>query len=310
MNDIFENLKSHAEMLDESTTSVENTEVNEESIENVNDVNADETVTVDEADDADDESEDNSDNKSGESDGDKTPWGKPGKVPKGIRERFRKLNERDRIKDERINELETAMKKFIEATGGNKPTREPTLQDFLEAGKSENDFIEYLVAQRIDQRSHHEAQRRQHEEVLRKTQEEINNKWTNAYSNAVKDLPDYDEVVSNVDVQIPTTTMRYIAESDVGPYVTYTIASNDDLQSKIDSAKTIADKHAIILEVEKNVRGWLSNRNKKVSNSAGVQPKQNTNNGNKPKVPGSVKPGKSTKTLDPATATIEEWLGI
>lgn len=311
MNDIFDNLKSHAEMLDESNTiPVENTEVNDESIENVNDETADETVTVDEADDADDESEDNSDNKSGESDGDKTPWGKPGKVPKGIRERFRKLNERDRVKDARINELETAMKKFIEATGGNKPTREPTLQDFLEAGKSENDFIEYLVSQRIEQRSHHEAQRRQQEEVLRKTQEEINNKWSNAYNNAVKDLPDYDEVVSNVDVQIPTTTMRYIAESDIGPYITYTIASNDDLQSKIDSAKTIADKHAIILEVEKNVRGWLTNKTKKVSMTAGSQPQKTINNGNKLKVPGSVKTGKTTKTLDPATASIEEWLGL
>ena len=103
--------------------------------------------------------------------------------------------------------------------------------------------------------------------------------------------------------------MAYIAESDIGPYITYTIASDDNLQSKIDGARTIADKHAIILEVEKNVRGWLNSRNKKVSNSAGAQP-QKTNSNTKPKIPGSVKTGKSTKTLDPATASIEEWLGL
>lgn len=312
MNDIFDNLRSHAELLDEdvkptdTNVEVESDESNEDV---VNDVNADETdETVDEADVNEDEVDYKS-TKAGEGKGDDTPWRKPGKTPKGVLERFRKLNERDRQKEARITELESVIKKFIETSGGNKPSREPTLQDFLEAGKSEQEFIDYLVNQRIEQRSQADYQRRQHEEVLRKKQEEINNKWTNAYKIAVNDLPDYDEVVSNVDIQIPTTTMAYIAESDIGPYITYTIASNDDLQSKIDGARTIADKHAIILEVEKNVRGWLNSRNKKVSNSAGAQP-QKTNSNTKLKVPGSVKTGKSTKTLDPATASIEEWLGL
>ena len=310
MDDIFENLKSHAELLDEDKSVDTKVEIeSDESNEGViNDVNADDTVeTVDDADE--NEEVDDKSTKSGEGDGDNTPWRKPGKVPKGVLERFRKLNERDRQKEARINELENAIKKFIESSGGNKPSREPTLQDFLEAGKSEQEFIDYLVNQRIEQRSHADMQRKQQEEVLRKRQEEINNKWSTAYKNALNDLPDYDEVISNVDVQIPTTSTAYIAESDIGPYITYTIASNDDLQSKIDGARTIADKHAIILEVEKQVRNWISGRTKKVSNSAGAQPQKTISN-TKPKVPGSVKTGKSTKTLDPATASIEEWLGI
>lgn len=234
---------------------------------------------------------------------DTTPWGKSGKVPKGIAERFRKLTERDRIKDARIKELEGAMKRFVES--GTKQTREPTLQDFLEAGKTETDYINYLVEQRLAQRSQVEEQRRNQEETIRRTQTELMDKWSKAIERSKNDLPDYDEVIANADVILPTPSMRYITESDIGPYISYTLASDEMLQSKIDSIPEPAGKHAVILELEKTLRAWLSNREKKVPS---VQSKPS---GTKPKVPGSLKNGSKTgKVLDPATSTIEEWLGI
>lgn len=302
MNEEFENLKSFAEMQEEETQLVESTEVevNSEDVESGEDT---EEVESTDADESEEESEEKSDKS------DDTPWKKSGKVPKGILKRFQKYNERDRQKDKRIADLENAMKKFIDASGGNKEQREPTLQDFLEAGKNESDYINYMVEQRIQQQLHMDAQRRQQEETLRRTSEDINRKWNESIARSKNDLPNYDAVISNADVQIPTTSMRYIADSDIGPYITYTIASNEDLQDKIDSAVTHADKHNIILEVENNIRTWLSNRDKKVS-TVGKQPQQNNSNG-KPKIPGSLKGNKpSTKQLDPATASIEEWLGI
>lgn len=296
----FENLKSFAEMQAEKET--ENTpvkEVEQEVTEPQEDV-ADPQEPVQGPEDG----EHDEDETPKEGTKPETPWGQKGKVPKGIAERFRKLTERDRQKDARIRELEKAVTTFIESSKPQQ-TREPTLQDFLEAGKTENDFINYLVEQRFTQRTQMEAQRRQQEQALERTKSEISKKWSEAFAKAQNDLPDYDEVIASADVNIPTPTMRYITENDVGPYISYTIASNEELQSKIDSIEDPAGKHAIILEVEKNIRSWLSSRKTSVT----VQPRTASNQ--KPKVPGSIKNGsKSSKGLDPATASIEEWLGI
>ena len=306
MNEVFENLKSFAEMQEEETNK---NPVVEDVVESTDDVNEEVADEADEVESEDVESDEVDDKPTDKKQNDDTPWKKSGIVPKGILKRFQKYTERDRQKDQRIADLENAMKKFIDASNEGKPQRDPTLQDFLEAGKNESDYINYMVEQRIQHNMHMEAQRRQQEDVLKRTQDELNRKWNESYNRAKTDLPDYDVVISNVDVQIPTTSMRYIAESDIGPYITYTIASNEDLQDKIDNAATIADKHNIILEVEKNVRNWLSNRNKKVS-TAGSQPQNKVSN-SKPKIPGSSKGNKpSNRQLDPATASIEEWLGI
>lgn len=306
MNEVFENLKSFAEMQEEETNK---NPVVDEVVESTDDVNEEVADETDEVESEDVESDEVDDKPTEQKQGEDTPWKKSGKVPKGILKRFQKYNERDRQKDQRIADLENAMQKFINASNEGKPQRDPTLQDFLEAGKSESDYINYMVEQRIQHNMHMEAQRRQQEDVLKRTQDDLNRKWNESYNRAKNDLPDYDIVMSNVDIQIPTTSMRYIAENDIGPYITYTIASNEDLQDKIDNAGTIADKHNIILEVEKNIRNWLSNRNKKVS-TAGSQPQNKVSN-SKPKIPGSSKGNKpSNRQLDPATASIEEWLGI
>lgn len=295
----FDNLKSFAEMQAEQETKEPTTPV----------VETETTETEDEVADTEEPEQDTEDGEQTDEPKDTkqadTPWGKKGKVPKGIADRFRKLTERDRQKDARIRELETAMTKFIEASKPQQ-TREPTLQDFLEAGKTENDFINYLVEQRFTQRTQMDAQRKQQEQALERTKADINKKWTEAFARAQNDLPDYDEVIASADVEIPTPIMRYITESDVGPYIAYTIASNEELQSKIDSVQDPAAKYAIVQEVEKNIRSWLASRKTSTPN---VQPKQAGNG--KPKVPGSIKNGsRSNKPLDPATASIEEWLGI
>ena len=295
----FDNLKSFAEMQAEQETKETTTPV----------VETETPETVDEVADTEETEQDTEDGEQTDetpnTKHDDTPWGKKGKVPKGIADRFRKLTERDRQKDARIRELESAVTKFIESSKPQQ-TREPTLQDYLEAGKTENDFINYLVEQRFTQRTQMDAQRRQQEQALERTKSEISKKWSEAFAKAQNDLPDYDEVISSADVEIPTPIMRYITESEVGPYISYTIASNEELQSKLDSVQDPAAKYAIVQEVEKNIRSWLANRKTSTPN---VQPKQAGNG--KPKVPGSIKNGsRSNKPLDPATASIEEWLGI
>lgn len=294
----FENLKSFAEMQAEQETKETTTPV----VETETPETVDEVADTEEPEQETEEGEQTDEPKDTKPE---TPWGQKGKVPKGIADRFRKLTERDRQKDARIRELESAVTKFIESSKPQQ-TREPTLQDYLEAGKTENDFINYLVEQRFTQRTQMDAQRRQQEQALERTKSEISKKWSEAFAKAQNDLPDYDEVISSADVEIPTPIMRYITESEVGPYISYTIASNEELQSKLDSVQDPAAKYAIVQEVEKNIRSWLANRKTSAPN---VQPKQAGNG--KPKVPGSIKNGsRSNKPLDPATASIEEWLGI
>lgn len=142
MDDVFENLKSDAELKEaaevkpESTSKVEEvkTEVAAEEQKSEPTPKVEEEKVEEEI--------------SAEQQASDTPWGKPSYVPKMLRERLKKLTERDREKEAKIRDLETAMGKFIEATGANKVV-EPTLKDFLAAGKTENDFINFLVDQKV-----------------------------------------------------------------------------------------------------------------------------------------------------------------
>ncbi len=301
MDDVFENLKSDAELKEAAEVKPESTPKVEEVKTEVaaEEQKSEPTPKVEE--------EKVEEEISAEQQASDTPWGKPSYVPKMLRERLKKLTERDREKEAKIRDLETAMGKFIEATGANKVV-EPTLKDFLAAGKTENDFINFLVDQKVAERTKVETQRLSQQEALQRTEKEAKDLWDSAIAKVKDDLPDYDDVVSNADnILIPTSSLNYIKKSDIGPYVSYTIATSEDIQKRLDSMKTPAEKHAVIVEVEKNLRAFLKDR--KPLETAPVQPQTNSAN-TKPKVPKQLSNGRLAKALDPATASIEDWLGI
>lgn len=296
MEDMIDSLKSYAELKAEAeskeTTPAVDTEIEAtEPVDGVDD-------NTDDEDSNDDDSSESTDNKTKEVSKDETPWGKSEVVPKGIQKRFKQLTQKARDSERKFQEMEKAFK--IITASSQQENIEPTFANDAER-------INYLVEQRFNQEKIVNEQRRQYEQQVARDNEELNSKWNVAYESASKDLPDFDDVIADSEVVLPNSTLRYLALNDVGPYISYTIAKNQDLQDEINTM-TPADRHGKVLEVEANVRKWLSARTNVTKSVGSVQLPPKNSNG-KPKVPGSLKNSGSRSTkLDPATASIEDWL--
>lgn len=212
------------------------------------------------------------------------PWGKSNKVPKGVQDRFRTMTEKIRTLESKLNS------KAVEG----KEEQQYDLRDPVQ-------LAQYIAETMDAKATEREEKRRQHAEY-----EVLNKKWTENFEKAKEQLEDYDEVLAESKAILPNSTLRHIVESDVGPYVSYTIAKDLALQELINGLAP-AERHAKVLEVEKTVRSYL-NGSKPVSPAkGGVQTPAA-----KPalKAPGSTvkkAPGQKVK-LDPATADVMDWI--
>lgn len=213
------------------------------------------------------------------------PWGKPNKVPKGVQDRFKELTSE-------IKEL----KSKLEAK--DKPANEKPAFDLSDPVQLAQ-FIASETERTLTERDNH---KRQMEEYDR-----LNKTWTSNYEKAQAVLPDYDTVLKQSTAVLPNETIRYMVESDVGPYVTYTIAKDPNLQALINTLPPTA-RHEKVLEVEKTVRAYLNGAKPapKTESKEGVQPPAV-----KPalKAPFStVKKGESKVQLDPANCDPMDWI--
>jgi hypothetical protein len=223
------------------------------------------------------------------------PWGKPGKVPKGLQDRFKKLT------------TEIAGLKAQVAAQGTK-TQDKKEETFDLSNPQE--LARYIELQ-VEMRTSAEAEARAEQAKIQKDFDALNETWTKNFEQARADLIDYDDVLANSEAVLPKQTLRYIVASDVGAYVSYTIAKNPDLQTEINSMSP-EGRHAKVLEVEKTVRAFLKGRAKPAAASPAPQKPGSVPTKPVLKVPGaSVKKtaGKSAN-IDWATASMDEVLGL
>lgn len=212
------------------------------------------------------------------------PWGKANKVPKGIQDRFKHFTDKIRDLESKLNS------KAVEG----KEEQQYDLRDPVQ-------LAQYIAETMDAKATEREERRRQHAEY-----EVLNKKWTENFEKAKAELDDYDEVLAESKAVLPNTTLRHIVESDVGPYVSYTIAKDTKLQEVINGLAP-AERHAKVLEVEKTVRAYL-NGSKQVSPAKGgvqtpaAKPALKAPGSSIKKVPGSK------VNLDPATADVMDWI--
>ena len=280
------------------------TETNATPVEEVN-VSEEVSETVEDSDESTSTSEEASATEEQDGESNEAPWGKPDEVPKGVRDRFRKLTQRNKTYESKINELESAMKAMLDEK--NKNVKAPTKDDF----QNEEEYINYLVAQRMHEQMAQAQSQAVQQEQLKKQADEINTKWDSAMETASKDLPDYDDVVSGADTQLPIPTMRHLAQSDIGPYVIYTIARDQNVQNEINQMSPVA-RHQKVLEIENRVGAWLQARNQAPAQAPVGNTQLNENNNKTIATPkkGSPSPlkGKNNVNLDPSTADVMDWI--
>jgi len=300
----FDNLKSSAEMAELATTSVKETtavttepevlpEVIKEDGETATEVTPDgnEGVT----------GEGETEPKAEDDKPEVKPWGTPNHTPKGVLEKFSKLSSKLRQSESQIKQLTETVERLTKVNGGN-ADKLPTKQDFINAGKTEEDFIDYMISVRTQEQLYAYEQQHQREQ-------ELSTRWETSMQAAKADLPDYEDVVADVDLPLPIATMQYLANSEVGPYIAYTIAKRDEIRQNI-ANMPLANRHQAVLQVEQMVKEWLKAPKAPIQQPVTAPVQQQTPKVvSKPRAPQSLKGGVAKK-LDPATASLEEWLGM
>lgn len=135
--------------------------------------------------------------------------------------------------EKRAEAAETRLKQL--ESGKSKDDGEPDPKDF----KTNAEYIDAMVEHRFEKKERAEAQKR-YEQGQAKLQAE----FVDRLNIARKELPDFDEVVGDADIDVVPHIASYIAESELGPKLGYHFAKNpDDLEriQKLSPIRAIAE---------------------------------------------------------------------
>ncbi len=145
------------------------------------------------------------------------------KRPNGLRRKVAKL-------EAKLAEYEA---KFNQSNSVAEVEKEPTLEDFSDYDSFYKALAKYEAKQLVRQ------ELKQKELNERATQSL--NLWNQKVSEIRKELPDYDDVVSEYDdVPVRQEILNVMQESDIGPKIAYHLAKNPELLSAINNDKVSA----------------------------------------------------------------------
>lgn len=179
----------------------------------------------------------------------------PERVRKQIGKKHRAMKEAEEFARQLYGD-KTAAEKRAEAaelrlkqleSGGEKAkvSGEPDPKDF----KTNAEYIDAMVEYKFEKKEQAEAQKR-----YEAGQQKLQAEFVDRLNSARKELPDFDEVVGDADIDVVPHIASYIAESELGPKLGYHFAKNpDDLEriQKLSPIRAIAELGKLELKLEK-----------------------------------------------------------
>lgn len=146
------------------------------------------------------------------------PFGKSGHTPKGLQDRINSLT---REKHEQRSEIDSLRKELEELKNSTKaPSVEPSKEDFLKAGKTEADYINYLVDKKAESKVSEILDRRHQEEAVARLNSEVKSREDEAR----KIFPDYDSVMyGGESIKTSDDAIKVFKEDPMGIQALYTI---------------------------------------------------------------------------------------
>lgn len=245
-------------------------------------------------------------------------FGKPGHTPSGVQKRINELTSKTKGLESTLAERDKALadkdREIAELKRKMEGMREPTREDFLNNGKTEQDWLNHVVEVRSREKAAELAEKMREEEELKSDlpgfheSEEL----------ARRLFPDYDVVVASGDLPGTPKLSKFIRKEKVfGGQILYTLMKFPQERIKYVNAATEDEK----LVVLKNLRDKLEGIANKFKLSAEKKPDQENNvdkdKGQKveePKPsqlrePTERQPGPAAKKkLNPSECSMEEWM--
>lgn len=250
----------------------------------------------------------------------KSPWGKPGEVPKGVQERFKTMSIRNQNLDaeltktkSQVTQLEATVQKLLKAATPEKITREHF--------DSDEAYMDYMIKKGVQDGLSEHQKNSSAQDLQKKESDKIAQTFEKNYESAKAELTDYDDVVSASTVQLHPETVKHLALDELGPYAIYTVAKSPELQKEINNMSA-QGRHNKMLEILKGVAEYKAAlaAGQKSDDSKGDDDKGDKGGDNKAddKADGDQKPerggpdslpkGKVKSKLDPSKADPMKWI--
>lgn len=115
---------------------------------------------------------------------------------------------------------------------------------------SDEDYIEALADYKA-KKAISDRERAQERARMEAEMAETAEAWNKRQAQAMKDIPDYADIVGSADVPLAPHVQQAIVESDLGPHIAYYLALNTDELKRLNSMKPVAAiRHLAKLEDE------------------------------------------------------------
>lgn len=222
------------------------------------------------------------------------------KVPTGVLKRFSKLT---REKNELKSRLEFLEREYRKAQGQDEG-KPATKEDFLAAGKTEDDFIDYLAGIKAE-----EAARRIAEEARVKEENKAIEEREESFR---KQFPDYD-IMKEEALKLPATSEinSFLRSSPYRPAIIHAIGKFRNLQKGYMEA---TDRLEFVKGIERNLKEVqgkpVPSEAKPAVASASAKPEQPAVAKTTVREPMNPEEGKrvARKMPDPSKCSMDEWM--
>lgn len=138
-------------------------------------------------------------------------------IPKGLEKRLAKLTKQKYAQQERIDALERQLQESLKAK-----EEEPDRDDY-----TDDEWMEILAEKKAKALlQEYQAEQKQRIDSAKNARQAAT-QWQSKIDTYKEEMPDYEAVVSNADIELPVEVLQTIASSPVGPRMAYHLAKNE-----------------------------------------------------------------------------------
>lgn len=160
-------------------------------------------------------------------------------LPKGVQRRIDRITRAKYEAEARNKMLEERIQALEQTSKPSQPQGAPKIEDFQDFDQYLNARDEFL-AKKMKSETIAEYEKRQQAESAQRERQKTLDTYQKRVAQAVKELPDFDDVVYRPDVTISDVMAHTIMESDAGPKVAYYLGTHPDEAERIADLSPVA----------------------------------------------------------------------
>lgn len=158
--------------------------------------------------------------------------------PKGVVKRINKITREKKVLQRELEDMRAQI-----AALSKKPEVKYTREDF---GDNEEAYLDYKLEEKVRQQQlDYQKRVAQHQ-----AQQQVMEGWSKRAQEFAKEVPDFAEALQSTDVTLSPSEQELIVESEVGPELSYRLATDEALQNKFMSLRSEKARERFLIKLE------------------------------------------------------------